>query len=76
MCPSGGRRYSSSPRNGSSVKSLPPDAVVIVAPALDVVNVKVASNSSPEAKLENSVLKDVNDNVEVLLVVSGNNLSN
>ena len=28
------------------------DAVVIVAPALDVVNVKVAPNSSPEAKLD------------------------
>ena len=50
----------------SSVKSLPPDAVVIVAPALDVVNVKAAPNSSPEAKLEKSDLEDVDD-IEVLL---------
>ena len=50
----------------SSVKSLPPDAVVIVAPALDVVNVKDAPNSSPEEKLEESDLEDV-DNIEVLL---------
>ena len=49
------------------VKSLtPPDAFVIVAPALDVVNVKAAPNSSPEAKLEESDLEDVDD-IEVLL---------
>ena len=42
------------------------DAVVIVASALDVVNVKDAPNSSPEAKLEESDLEDVDD-IEVLL---------